>query len=67
MSCIVLGVILGFIQIWKTGWDGVTPAVIWGFWNFYIFVCIFSLYKRLEQEKREMIKFSHRDSSISRA
>lgn len=67
MACIILGVILGFVQIWKTGWDGVTPAAVWGFWNFYIFVCMFSLYRQLEQEKKEMIKFNRRDLTISRS
>ena len=67
MICLVLGVILGFIQIIRTGWDGVTPAIAWGFWNFYLFVCMLSLYRSLEQERKDMNKFKRRDLTTSRS
>lgn len=65
MTCMVIGMILGFLQIIQFGWTGVTPAFAWGVFNFYNFVCLTSLYKKLEAERKNESKYVY-ISAISR-
>ena len=66
LICTVLGFIFAFIQICAFGWTGVTPAFFGAVADFYMFVTMYSLYKRLQYEEVEQTKFIQRISAISR-
>ena len=51
MIFMVLGIFIGFLQIFTNGLQGLLFAIVFAVVDIYFFICIYSLYSKLKDEK----------------
>ncbi|KAG5674347.1 hypothetical protein PVAND_004322 [Polypedilum vanderplanki] len=56
MILMIVGVFISFISIWTSLWSGLASAIIYSCIQVYFFLCIYSFYKMLKNERGDQVQ-----------